>query len=202
MCGKAMLEFIRERLDEDFVQGIKIGFVIILLGSIVLMTENPISHLCSIETGKRYQFEIMRIINSTSTKQRMRVLFEHDYDYIELIHWTNSQLNFSDSKPDPVPKDPLDIIELGYGRCGEFCVLYASACLAHGYNTRLVVILRGSDHEWVEVQIDGEWIHVDPSCYPEIHVNEPEMYKERNKTLHLVVAFEENNLEVVTDKYQ
>lgn len=180
-----------------------VGIVIILfiLMETIYFAENPISHWISIEFEKRTQYNIMRTTNSNDVKSRMRALFDRDYDYIELIFWVHDQLEFSDEKPKPVPKNPFDILELGRGKCGEFSILYVSACLAHGYQARLVLILRGSNHEWAEVNIEGEWIHVDPTDPPNIHVNDPSMYAERNKKMYLIVAFESNSYEIVTRKY-
>jgi len=174
-----------------------IGLVI----EVVVYTENPISNWVTLERVKKEQLEIMRHLNSSETRAKMRELFDRDYNYAELVTWVHEQLEFSDEKPKPILKDPFEILTLGKGRCGEFSILYVSACLAHGYNARLVLILRGSDHEWAEVEIDGEWIHVDPTDPPIVHINEPGMYAERDKKMHLIVAFESNRYEIVTSKY-
>jgi len=182
----------------------RIYFVLVftfLVTGIILKTENTISHQVAIELQKDMQVKIMRTLNASETKSRMRDLFDRDYDYVELVSWVQDQLNFTEKKPKPVPKDPFTIIELEEGKCGEFSILYVSACLAHGYQARLVLILRGSNHEWAEVKINGEWVHVDPTNPPMIHVNDPNMYVERNKTMHLVVAFKSNSYEIVTRKY-
>ena len=49
--------------------------------------------------------------------------------------------------------------------------------------------------------IDGEWIHVDPTNPPLLHVDDPLMYVDRNKQLYLVVAFGKDGYEIVTEKY-
>jgi len=177
---------------------IVLGVVALSVFILCLFHDNTLNYF---EEQRSFQYDIMRNLNSTITKSRMRALFDRNYDYKELVKWTHSQLTFSDYKPDPPPTDPFDIMKLEYGRCGEFSILYASACLAHGYNARLVLILKGSDHEWVEVKIDDEWVHVDPTNPPFIHIDDPEMYARHHKNLCLVVAFMEDRYEIVTDKY-
>jgi len=132
----------------------------------------------------------------------MRGLFNKPHNYTELISWIHNTINWTEVKPSPAPKDPFSIIELGEGKCGEFAILYASACIAYGYDVRLVVILRGNNHEWVEININGTWIHVDPTYPPSnMIVNNPLVYINNNYELNLVVAFKMNSYEIVTDKY-
>lgn len=96
-------------------------------------------------------------------------------------------------------EDPLEILEYGKGRCGEFSILYVSLCLAHGYSARLVVAMYG-DHAWAEVMLQGNWTHIDPT---ERTVNDPFMYeRDWGKDLKLVYAFEDNQIEDVTSKYK
>jgi hypothetical protein len=143
----------------------------------------------------------MTTIYDPETIRNMNELFERDYDYIELVTWVHNHLSLVDKKPNPVPKNPFDILELGEGRCGEFSILYVAACVSQGYDARLVIILRGSNHEWTEVKVNGSWVHVDPTSPPGIYVNDPELYQRWNKTMSLVVAFEKDSYEIITEKY-
>ena len=174
-------------------------YFLIVIG--VFYTENPLSHYVSLKLVEESQFEIIRNLYNETNSARLRTLFDRQYDYVELVNWTHDQLEYVDKKPNPIPKTPFEILELGEGRCGEFTILYCGACIAHGYEARIVLIVRGSDHEWVEVKIDGEWIHVDPTNPPMIHINEPSMYRDRNKKLDLVIAFDREGYEIVTDVY-
>ena len=188
-------------LKECPLKIIILSFIAGLIFIAIMRTENPISHWAELMQAKPKQFMIMRFLSNSDTISKIRDLFDRDYDYLELVTWVHDRLEFSEKKPDPQPMDPIKILELGEGRCGEFSILYVSACIAHGYQARLVLILRGSNHEWAEVKINGEWIHVDPTSPPNVYVDNPTMYIERNMTLHLVVAFESNSYDIVTDKY-
>ncbi len=174
---------------------------ILVIVSAVYLTENPVSHYVSLSFANDFQFEIMKALNNDSNIAAIRSQFDRQYDYIELVTWTHNQLEYVDKKPNPIPKTPMEILELGEGRCGEFTILYCGACIAHGYEARIVLIVRGSDHEWVEVKVNDEWIHVDPTDPPMIHINDPSMYKERYKKLNLVVAYNLEDYEIVTSKY-
>ena len=38
------------------------------------------------------------------------------------------------------PTDPIGILRVGIGRCGEFSILFTAACLAVGYQARMAVV--------------------------------------------------------------
>ena len=62
--------------------------------------------------------------------------------------------------------DPMTILANRKGRCGEFSILYVSACLSLGYEARLVTSVKPISylglHVWAEVMYNGSWVHVDP----------------------------------------
>lgn len=179
----------------------KILIVASLLLIIIQKTENPLIHSWEILNYRGSQYKIMKALNSTETKVQVRALFDREYNYVELVDWVHEHLSLSDVKPRPVPKEPIEILKLGYGKCGEFTILYVGVCLAHNYEARIVINLRGNNHEWAEVFIDGEWVHVDPTSPPGVYVNDPEMYRRWNMVINLAVAFEDGSYEIVTEKY-
>ena len=71
------------------------------------------------------------------------------------------------------------------GRCGEYSMVFYHLMLALGYRTRWVV--DWTDHVWVEVLIEGAWVHIDP-C--EAAYNDKKMYVGWGKKHTYVVAFE------------
>ncbi len=73
------------------------------------------------------------------------------------------------------------------GRCGEYSVLMFRMLQALGYDTRWVV--DWGDHCWVEVLVNGRWLHVDP-C--EAVVDQPSLYESWNKNLTFCVAYSLN----------
>lgn len=60
-------------------------------------------------------------------------------------------------------EDPIEILEYGKGRCGEFAIAYTALCLAFDVEARMVICL--SDHVWSEVFLEdeGRWMHVEPT---------------------------------------
>jgi len=141
---------------------------------------------------------IMNDLDQNNVKADLRALFDRDYNYTELIKWEKDHLNFTWDKIDR-HTNPLEILEYGKGRCGEFAILYVALCQAHGYQSRLVANILG-DHEWAEVKLNDKWIHVDPF---EERVNDKQMYERDWKSfLILVCAFESSHFEDVTSYYK
>jgi len=153
----------------------------------------------------------MKNVNSTESKTEVIGLFERDRNFTELYEWVNEKLEFV---PTNVTferyTDPSEILESGKGRCEEFSILYVAACLAHGYQSRIVVALDISDprnliapHAWAEIRLDG-WVHIDPS---DKLWNKPYRYegwvwgKDIGSNVK-IYAFEDGKIEDVTSNYK
>ena len=147
---------------------------------------------------EKYRTISINIANPPELKQ-LRSLFERRYSLQELLNWMHDRLKFA--KGDIIRhNDPLEILDYGKGRCGEFSILFTALCLAHNYQARIILDL--SDHVWTEVWDDEQkrWVHVDPS---ERRIDDPEMYvRDWKKTLKEIYAFENGNVENVTENYQ
>ena len=133
-----------------------------------------------------------------SELNQLRRLFERRYSLKELLDWMHARLEFT-HEDITRHNDPLEILAYGKGRCGEFSILFTALCLAHDYKARIVLDL--SDHVWSEVWDDEQkrWVHVDPS---EKRIDDPEMYeRDWKKNLKEVYAFENGNIENVTENY-
>lgn len=164
-------------------------------------------------TYQNYQLDILRNCNDPSKKVIVRSWFLRNYNFIEIYDWVHENLDFvhfnESFSPEQRHTDPIEIKEFGKGRCGEFSILYVAACLAHGYECRLVIATDCSgffwvdQHLWAEVSINGRWVHVDPS---ERRWNEPQMYKQWSWGEDIgskvkIFAFEEGKAEEVTQNY-
>jgi hypothetical protein len=152
----------------------------------------------TVENAKSKYPRIMQNLNRTETKNDLRLMFDRDYNYTELLTWVHAKLDFSREKIER-HENPFEILEYGKGRCKEFSILYVSACLAHGYRARLVVDIFG-DHMWAEISLLDRWVHVDPT---ERRVDDPYMYqRDWKKNIKLIYAFEEDQFEDVTTTYR
>jgi hypothetical protein len=134
-----------------------------------------------------------------SVLNQLRSLFEGRLSLRELLDWMHARMEFS--RGDIVRhNDPLEIIDYGKGRCGEFSILYTALCLAHSYRARLILDM--SDHVWTEVWDSKQkrWVHVDPS---EKRIDDPKMYeRDWKKNLKEVYALDNGNTENVTASYK
>jgi len=83
------------------------------------------------------------------------------------------------------------------GQCEEFSRVAHALLSTLGFTTRYV--LDFTDHVWVEVWIDGQWMHADPS---EGVVDNPLMYeRDWGKKLTMIFAFTPNLVAHVTQRY-
>ena len=105
-------------------------------------------------------WNIAQEINRPQTQTSLKSNFDRHYNYTELFVWESQHLNFT-YETIQRNTNPVDILNYGKGRCGEFAILYVALCEANGYDARFVDSILG-DHEWAQVNINGTWIHVDP----------------------------------------
>ena len=125
--------------------------------------------------------------------------FERRYTICELLDWLHAKVKWTEG-PIVRHRNPLEIIDFGKGRCGEFSILFTTLCLTHNYRARLILDM--SDHVWTEVWDNNKyrWIHVDPS---EKKIDDPMMYeRDWKKNLTRVYALENGNAENVTKNYK
>jgi len=143
--------------------------------------------------------EVSKRLASPSLFSELRGLFERRYTLMELLEWLHGRVEWS--KGDIVRhNDPMEILAYGKGRCGEFSILFTALCLAHNYRARLILDM--SDHVWTEVWDNEQkrWVHVDPS---EKRIDDPLMYeRDWKKDLKEIYAFENGNVENVTERYK
>ena len=109
---------------------------------------------------------VMKNLNSSQTKAKMAELLNPSYNQTDLFSWEASKLKFAN---DPAGgfEDPFQILNSGDGICTQWSIVYVSACLALGYQSRLVVAVDTATwsfiHTWAEDYYHGSWVHVDPS---------------------------------------
>lgn len=145
-------------------------------------------------------------LTSTNIITKLEQMFPEKLNYTQLLNWESRRLNYTEG---PIERhtNPIEILEYGLGRCGEFSILYVSICLANNVPARLVTDAI-VDHVWAEVNPSNDtktWIHIDPtescvrissgkSIYGEpATVNNPLLYaKYWHSNLQMVIAFQVN----------
>jgi len=157
---------------------------------------------------KTYYLGVMKDLNSSETKAYMQDKINGTCNFIELLNWTSQNLNWSEESFTRYSK-PQQILNQGKGRCEEFAIVYVAACLALGYDARIVVsrqfyqILVHGFHVWAEVKLGGVWTQVDPS--PTAFWNDTSRYRSWNwgpRITLKVFAFEDGKIEDVTPRYK
>jgi transglutaminase-like putative cysteine protease len=118
------------------------------------------------ETFTNHYLSVMQNLNSTQTKTKMAPMLNGTYNQTDLFTWEKTKLTFAQD-PAGFFEDPAQILNRGRGICVQWSIVYVSACLALGYQSRLVVAVDSASwsfiHVWVEDYFNGTWVHVDPS---------------------------------------
>ena len=149
---------------------------------------------------------IMENLNSTETKTKMATKLDPKYNQTDLFNWEQSRLTFAQ---DPAGwfEDPMEILNSGKGICAQWSIVYVSACLALGYQSRLVVSTDTTSwnfiHVWAEDYFNGSWVHVDPS---DKVWNNPSRYQSWDWGKGIgsdvkICAFEDGRFKEVTSTY-
>jgi|GEM_PF-1502753 hypothetical protein len=149
---------------------------------------------------------VMKNLNSSQTKAKMAALLNPSYNQTDLFAWESSKLTFA-SDPSGSYEDPFQILASGEGICLQWSIVYVSACLALGYQSRLVVAVDMSSwtfiHVWAEDYYNGSWVHVDPS---DKVWNDPSRYLSWDWGPYIgstvrIYAFEDGSFQDVTSTY-
>ncbi len=148
---------------------------------------------------------VMKNLNSTQTKAAMAAQLKPNYNQTDLFTWQQSKMTFVQ---DPAGwfEDPIQILNSGKGICVQWSIVYVSACLALGYQSRLVVAADAASwnfiHVWAEDYYNGSWVHVDPS---DKVWNNPSRYQSWGwgniGTNVKIYAFEDGAFQDVTSTY-
>lgn len=148
---------------------------------------------------------VMQNLNSSPVKTELAAQLNPSYNQTDLFAWEKSKLTFNESTAGFF-YDPFQILADGKGICMQWSIVYVSACLALGYQSRLVVAVNTSTwtfiHTWAEDYVNGSWVHVDPS---DGTWNDPSMYQSWGwgtfGTEVKVYAFEDGSFQDVTATY-
>lgn len=113
-----------------------------------------------------HYLSIMNNLNSSKTRSQLALQLNPNFNQTDLFTWQQSKMIFAQD-PTGFYEDPFQILASGKGICVQWSIVYVSACLALGYQSRLVVAVDTSSwsfiHVWAEDYYNGTWVHVDPS---------------------------------------
>ena len=149
---------------------------------------------------------VMKNLNSSETKTKLASQLDPNYNQTDLFTWEQSKLTFAQ---DPAGwfENPTQILNSGKGICVQWSIVYVSACIALGYQSRLVVAVDTTSwnfiHVWAEDYYKGIWVHVDPS---DKVWNNPSRYQTWDWGKNIgsdvkIYAFEDNKFQEVTSTY-
>jgi hypothetical protein len=178
-----------------------VGLFVILYFSFPMKNESE-----GFRVFRDHYLEIMKNLNSSETKLNVASELDRRYNFTDLFAWEQSRLTFAQD-PAGFYEDPVEILKRGQGICEQFSIVYVSACLALGYQSRLVVAANTTTwnfiHVWAEDYFNGSWVHVDPSDQV---WNKPSRYQDWpwGQRIGLdvkIYAFEDGKYEEVTSTY-
>ena len=155
-----------------------------------------------------HYLDIMTNLNSSQTKAKMLPLVNRSDNQTQLFTWESTKMTFG-SDPAGTFEDPFQILDRGQGVCLQWSIVYVSACLSLGYQSRLVVAVDTEGWSWIHVWAEdyyyGAWVHVDPS---DKVWNQPHRYLGASwswgpyiGSTVKVYAFEDGKYEDVTSTY-
>ena len=149
---------------------------------------------------------LMKSLNSTQTKAAMCAQLNSKHNQTDLFDWQKNKMVFASDTAGWF-EDPIKILNSGDGICVQWSIVYVSACLALGYQSRLVVATDTTNwnfiHTWAEDYFNGTWVHVDPS---DRVWNDPSRYQSWDWGKYIgsdvkIYAFEDGTFQNVTLAY-
>jgi hypothetical protein len=152
-----------------------------------------------------HYLDLMKNLNSTQTKTQMSTLLNPSYNQTDLFKWQKTKMTFAQDTTGWY-ENPMQILNSKDGICVQWSVVYVSACLALGYQSRFVVAVNPATwsfiHTWAEDYYKGKWIPVDPS---DAVWNNPSRYQSWGwgafGSQVKVYAFEDGSFQEVTSTY-
>ena len=187
-------------------------FLIVLISTAAYIwyPKNPANNIpdntpAGLKTLANHYIDIMKNLNSTQTRTQMAAQLNPAYNQTDLFAWEQTKLTFENDLYGH--ETPAQILGSGKGICVQWSIVYVSACLSLGYQSRLVAAVDTSAwnyiHVWAEDYVDGAWVHVDPS---DKVWNTPSRYLSWDWGSEIgsgvkVYAFEDNAFQDVTSAY-
>lgn len=157
---------------------------------------------------QEYYSNVMKELNTPEAKAYMLDKINGKCNFTELLYWTDQQLSWANDSFVRYSA-PQQILIQGKGLCEEYTIVYVGACLALGYEARILVSRQFYQgpvhgfHVWAEVKWNGVWTQADPSPTP--FWNDPSHYRSWDwgpRATLRVYAFEPDEIEDVSATYR
>jgi len=203
----------RHRQTRKWIIAISVPLIIVILFTLAFLwypgnkQQNSVNIDPAFSAFTANYLGIMKNLNSSQTKAEMLSQLNPNYNQTGLFGWEASKLTFAQD-PTGWYANPFQILDSGKGICEQWSVVYVSACLALGYQSRLVVAADTEAnwtmvHVWAEDYYNGTWVHVDPS---DKVWNDPSRYQSWDWGSAIgsqvrIYAFEDGNFQDVTSTY-
>jgi hypothetical protein len=201
----------RHRQTTRWIEVFSVLFLIVMLGAVANFwyptnNKSAINEPEGFKTLTAHYLAIMKNLNSSQTKATIALQLDPSHNQTDLFVWEQNKLTFIQD-PTGFFEDPTQILADGKGICVQWSIVYVSACLALGYQSRLVVAVDTSSwsyiHVWAENYYNGSWVHVDPS---DKVWNNPSRYQSWDWGKYIgsdvkIYAFEDGKFEEVTSTY-
>jgi transglutaminase-like putative cysteine protease len=201
----------RHRHTRRWIVAVSVLLIIVTLLTVAYLwypknESNAVNNDPAFKAFTDHYLGIMKNLNSSETKAKMAAQLDPSCNQTDLFAWEQSKLTFTQ---DPAGwfEDPTQILNSGKGICVQFSIVYVSACLALGYQSRLVVAADTTNwnyiHVWAEDYFNGTWVHVDPS---DKVWNNPARYQSWDWGKGIgsdvkIYAFEDGSYQEVTSTY-
>ena len=202
----------RHKLTRKWIMAVSIPLLVAMILTVTYVwnpANSPASNAPNEPAGLKILADhytgIMRSLNSSQTKTEMEAQLDPNYNQTDLFAWEQNKMTFAQ---DPMGwyENPTQILNSGKGICVQWSIVYVSACLALGYQSRLVAAVNTASwnyiHVWAEDYYNGTWIHVDPS---DKVWNNPSRYQSWNwgkiGSEVRIFAFDDRKFQEVTSNY-
>lgn len=190
-----------------------IVFAVILFISAIFWINPPIEI-----KYKKYYEQVMLNLNQPEVinhiKANITAYFTRSDNFTidDLFEWENHYMTFVTCSMQNRSTDPCQILEIQLGKCREFSILFASACVSTGIDVRLLTVVdvnysANGPHAFNEVRINGAWVPVDASWTSHLVFNDTSIYEVSDWWSlvgkdYRIYAFDKNGVsEDVTCKY-
>jgi hypothetical protein len=152
-----------------------------------------------------HYLDLMKNLNSTQIKTQMSSMLNPNNNQTDIFIWQRTKMTFAQDTTSWY-ENPLQILNSKDGICVQWSVVYVSACLALGHQSRFVVAVNTATwsfiHTWAEDYYESKWVPVDPS---DAVWNNPSRYQSWGwgtfGSQVKVYAFEDDSFQEVTNTY-